>query len=258
MKPFIISISIILTTTCSFVTPSLAGEGYPLRNIFPAINTISTEILHDKYDDVVIVDVRSKLEYDVIHISKALHIPVADRTFIRDLEKAVGKEGKMPTVFYCNGHSCAKAYEAAELAMEWKFKKIFAYDSGVGDWVASFPEKTTLLGTSPAPVNKLLSPDALAKRKISSKEFKKRSLGRRAVVIDIREPFQRKLVPSFRNLRNIPSDQLLRFLERGEFKGKELLIFDAVGKQVEWLQYYLEKFGYSNYYFLKDGVLGLS
>ena len=37
---------------------------------------------------------------------------------------------------------------------------------------------------------------------------------------------------------------------------KQLLIFDAVGKQVRWLQYHLEANGYNNYSFMEKGVLG--
>lgn len=35
---------------------------------------------------------------------------------------------------------------------------------------------------------------------------------------------------------------------------KDLLIFDQVGKQVQWLEYYLMEYGYKNYWFLKDGA----
>ncbi len=41
---------------------------------------------------------------------------------------------------------------------------------------------------------------------------------------------------------------------RKSIEGKTLYIFDAVGKQVKWLQYHLEKEGVSDYYFLKKGV----
>jgi rhodanese-related sulfurtransferase len=239
------------------LSPSLADEGYPLRQQFPQIKTISSEKLNEEYADCFIVDVRSRLEYDVIHINRALHIPVAERSFIRNLEKATGKDGSQPIVFYCNGHSCAKAYEAAELALEWKFKKIFVYDSGIHDWVALHPEKTTLMGVTPAPAQALIPPEALAKRKITIDDFRKKARSRKAVVIDIRDPFQRRMIPSFPNLHNIPLDQLLARLRKGEFKDRELLIFDAVGRQVEWLQYHLEKFGYKNYSFLRDGVLGI-
>ncbi|WP_243370103.1 rhodanese-like domain-containing protein [Geotalea sp. SG265] len=239
------------------ISPSLADEGYPLRQQFPQIKTMSSEKLNEEYGDCFIVDVRSRLEYDVIHITKALHIPVAELSFIRNLEKATGKDGSEPIVFYCNGHSCAKAYEAAELAMEWKFKKIFVYDSGIHDWVTLHPEKTTLMGISPAPAQVLIPPEKLAKRKVSLNDFRKKAKSRKAVVIDIRDPFQRRMIPRFPNLHSIPLDQLLERLGKGEFKDRELLIFDAVGRQVEWLQYYLEKFGYKNYSFLRDGVLGI-
>ena len=47
-------------------------------------------------------------------------------------------------------------------------------------------------------------------------------------------------------------------LQKGELKDKTLLITDAVGKQVQWLQYYLDEGGYQNYFFLHKGVLGAS
>jgi rhodanese-related sulfurtransferase len=239
------------------VSASFAEEGFPLRAKFPKVKYITTDGLSREYSQAVIVDVRSDLEFDVIHINKALHVPVAQATFLKDLEKARSKENGKPVVFYCNGHSCAKAYEAAEQADHAGFKNVFAYDAGIHDWVKAHPEKTTLMGVSPAPKNKLISGEALAKRKISLAEFKKKAEGAKAVVIDIREPIQRKVIPPFPKLRNIPSDRLLSLLEKGEFKNNDLLIFDAVGKQVEWLQYYLEKNGYNNYNFLKDGVLSV-
>ena len=49
--------------------------------------------------------------------------------------------------------------------------------------------------------------------------------------------------------------RLVSLVKKGEFKNKQLLIFDAVGKQVRWLQYHLEDGGYSDYYFLAKGVL---
>lgn len=239
------------------VSVSFAEEGFPLRTKFPKVKYISTEALNKEYAQAVIVDVRSDLEYDVIHINKAVHVPMAQATFVKDLEKSRPKENDKSLVFYCNGHTCAKAYEAAEQAMQASFKNVFAYDSGIHDWVKAHPEKTTLMGVTPAPKNKLISSDALAKKKISLAEFKNKADGPKAVVIDIREPIQRKVIPQFAKIRNIPSDRLLSLLRQGEFKNDELLIFDAVGKQVEWLQYFLEKYGYSHYSFLKDGVLSV-
>jgi rhodanese-related sulfurtransferase len=112
------------------------------------------------------------------------------------------------------------------------------------------------MGTTPVPVSKLISHDMLAKRMLKYDEFKKRAQSPAAMAVDIREPFQRKEIPDVPSLRNIPSDRLTELLKKGEFKDKELLIMDAVGKQVEWVQYYLEMYGYSNYSFLEKGMLG--
>lgn len=235
--------------------PCVAEEGFPLRAEFSKVKHISTEALAKDYKKVIIVDVRSKLEFDVIHINKALHIPVALATFGKELENVRSKNGTELIVFYCNGHKCKKAYEAAEQAMDLGFQNVYAYDAGIHDWTMAHPELATLLGKSPAAKEKLISSEMFAKKKIKYAEFKKKAEGQDAVVIDIREPFQRQEVPDIAKLRNIPSDRLVQLLAAREFKKKQLLITDAVGKQVEWLQYYLENYGYKNYYFLENGVL---
>jgi|GEM_PF-425019 len=230
-------------------------EGFPLREKFNKVKYITTEALNREYKKTIIVDVRSKIEFDVIHINKAVHIPIAATLFIKNLEKVREKSGSTPVVFYCNGRTCAKSYEAAEHAMNEGFLNVYAYDEGVSDWVRTHPEKTTLMRETPAPLEKLITPEMLAKRKISFAEFKKRAGSPDAIVVDARESFQRKIIPQIPQLRNIPSDKLVELIADGEFKENQLLILDAVGKQVEWIQYYLKQHGYANYYFLEKGVL---
>ena len=43
-------------------------------------------------------------------------------------------------------------------------------------------------------------------------------------------------------------------IQQANREGKELLIYDEVGKQVRWLMYYLEDNNAPNYYFMKGGV----
>ncbi|NIQ96147.1 MAG: sulfurtransferase, partial [Desulfuromonadales bacterium] len=59
-------------------------------------------------------------------------------------------------------------------------------------------------------------------------------------------------------VRSIPSDRLVKLLKQKKFRDGSLLITDAVGKQVRWLQYHLEDNGYTSYAFLDKGVLGAS
>ena len=255
MKKLMFSLLLPMVVCLSLSVAVAAEEGYPLRPKFPKVKYMTTETLNKEYNSAIIVDVRSDLEFTVIRVNRAMHIPVALATFSKELEKIRSRDSEKPIVFYCNGHTCAKAYEAAEQAMQLGFRNVFAYDAGIHDWVKAHPEKTTLMGVSPAPKNRLISKEALVAKKVGFADFKKKAEGSDAVVIDIREPFQRKEIPQLPKLRNIPSDRLVKLLESGEFKKNDLLILDAVGKQVEWLQYYLEKYGYKDYRFLKDGVL---
>ena len=69
-----------------------AEEGYPLRKKYPALQYITTADLKTQYDKAFIVDVRSKIEFDVIHINKAVHLPMAVATFAGNLEKRGRKQ----------------------------------------------------------------------------------------------------------------------------------------------------------------------
>lgn len=234
---------------------SFAAEGYPLRAKYPKARYISTEELKKEYARAVIVDVRSKLEFDVIHIAKAVHVPVALKTFDKEVKELRSGNEVAPIVFYCNGHTCEKSYEAAEQATGFGIKNTLVYDAGIHDWVGANPEKTTLMGETPALKSRLIPAERLKNHKIKYAEFSKKANEADAICIDVREPFQRKEIPKLPRLRNIPSDRLVQLLAGNEFKGKTLLITDAVGKQVEWIQYFLEKYGIKNYYFLENGVL---
>jgi rhodanese-related sulfurtransferase len=232
-----------------------ADEGYPLRKKYPALQYITTTDLKSQYDNAQIVDVRSKIEFNVIHINKSVHLPMSVASFAADLEKIRQRSAATPLALYCNGHSCEKSYEAADLATKAGFKNVFVYDAGIFDWAKANPDKTTLLGKSPLAKEKLIPKTTFTKKCISYDEFKKKAASPNAVVVDIREPVQRDVIPKVAGLRNIPSDRMVELINKGEFKEKQLLILDAVGKQVEWLQYYLEGKGYTNYLFLDKGML---
>lgn len=241
---------------------ALSAE-FPLREKYPEVKPISIEQLNLNYDETIIIDVRSKEEFDVIHIKKAEHIPVTRTSFLTDLEKVRGKNDAASIAFYCNGHTCAKSYKAAEQAGGAGFQNIYCFDAGIFEWATAHPEKSTLLGNSPADPGKLISKDALNARMLGWADFSAQADAAKTVVIDIRDPFQRtkdSTLPQNKNVklkkvRNIPLDRLAKLLANGEFKDEQLLIFDAVGKQVRWLQYYLEDEGYTNYAFLDKGVL---
>ena len=47
---------------------------------------------------------------------------------------------------------------------------------------------------------------------------------------------------------------LNKFIKKAKAENKTLFIYDAVGKQVRWLQYYLEQQNAGRYYFMKGGA----
>lgn len=264
MRRFAMSLAPALTMLILTVISATGEEAFPLRKEYPQVNPISTRELAEKYDAVKVVDVRSAIEYDVVHVNKAVHIPVASRAFLAELEKVRSKNGSEPFVFYCNGHTCAKSYKAAVKAMAAGFQNVYCYDAGIYEWVNVHPEKATLMSRTPAQKEALISDQTFKARKIPYAGFEKKAAEPNTVVIDVREPFQRATNPELpqnkllklAGVRNIPSDRLAALLKKKEFKDRQLLIADAVGKQVRWLQYYLEDNGYRNYYFLNEGVLG--
>jgi rhodanese-related sulfurtransferase len=236
---------------------AIASPEFPLREKYSQVPFITIEDLEQDYEKVIIVDVRSKLEYETVHINKALNIAISKATFGKELEKVRGKTGDVPLVFYCNGHTCSKSYKATKKAMSLGFKNVYAFDAGIFDWIKTYPEKGTLLGQTPAPKEKIIPKTKLKEKMLDYAEFKTKAEKPNTMVIDIREPFQRDKIPPLSKVRNIPSDRLRPLVEAKKFKDKLLLIFDATGKQVRWLQYQLESNGYQNYYFLKGGVFSL-
>lgn len=258
MKRLVLITVAFLLALSSLASVAAADDEFPLRAKYPAVKFITLENLAAQYDDTIIVDVRSKMEFDVGHINKAAHLPISQATFTKDLEQIRSKDGAAPMAFYCNGHTCAKSYEAAEKAAEAGFVNVFAFDAGIFDWIVAQPDKATLMGKTPAAKEKIIPESDLKKKMLSYAEFEAKAAGDNVIVIDIRDPFQREKIPNLPLLRNIPMDRLTQLLAKKEFSGKQLLFLDAVGKQVGWLQYYLEDNGYTDYYFLEGGVRSIN
>ena len=63
--------------------------------------------------------------------------------------------------------------------------------------------------------------------------------------------------PNPGGMQKTPFFELVPILKQGRYKNKVLYFVDAVGRQVEWLQYYLKQNGYEKYYFLQGGAAGI-
>ena len=74
--------------------------------------------------------------------------------------------------------------------------------------------------------------------------------------MDIRDPMQRKqTIPGLEKALQVSLDKLVKnIISQERMKDKQLLIFDQVGRQANWLMYYLVENGYTNFYFLNGGA----
>lgn len=237
---------------------ALSDDKFPLRKSFPTLKTIETAELTKIYDTAHIVDVRATFEYDVLHMTRAKNIPVTNMAFFDGIAKVRPKQDATPMVFYCNGITCPKSYEACDIASKAGFANIFVYDSGIFEWAKTHPDKAQFFGQAPADASKFISKAKFEEKMKSWDAFK--AGAPEAFFVDIREPKEKagaSVPEDLKDVRSIPFDNLIKSLQGGNMKDKTLFVMDSVGKQVEWLQYYLIKFGYSNYFFLKGGVKGL-
>lgn len=232
-----------------------ADQKFPYRSRYPDAPIIETETLAKRINDVIVVDVRSDYEYATLRIKDAINIPVSDRNFTQ-LAKELRAKNNKPIVFYCNGVTCHKSYDATLLALNNRIDNVFAYDAGVFAWAKAHPEHTALLGRSPINPNDLIDDDRFKARLLSPKDFAGK-VGNEAIVLDVRDRIQRDspLFP-FKEQRAQLDEKgrLTSIIEQAKKERKTLLVYDAVGKQVQWLQYELEGQGLRDYYFMKGGA----
>ncbi|MCX4026038.1 hypothetical protein H0A36_23620 [Endozoicomonas sp. SM1973] len=226
------------------------AEDYPYRKDYPSIKIISTESLYKSLSKCLIIDVRSKLEYSVLHINSSKNIPLSMVDFKDLVVRNTEKNGKSCVVFYCNGHTCTKSYKASE-----KVPSIpsFAYDAGIFEWAYNYSRNTVFLGQPMQSAEQLISKEEYKRFEISKTEVLRKY--EKFKIIDTRSYFQRKEIKlPFKYYKRIPMERIRPLLTRRIIKDEDLLFVDAVGRQNKWLQYYLKNNGYTNYKFLKGGA----
>ena len=249
----------ILGLSVCITTANANTDGFPGRKEFPKVPVYELSELKDKIDQVVVVDTRSKYEYDTLKIKGSVHIPVAAKTFEQQVQALSAKTNK-PIVFYCNGRTCFKSYLAVKKSQAVNVTNTFAYDAGIFEWVKSQPNKSELLGKSPVKAQHLIDAKIYQARLLNPDQFSEKilSTGRESMVLDVRDMYQRAGVGFFPGKEYWVSlddkKKLAKYLAKAKEKNKTLFIYDEVGKQVRWLQYALEDMGIKNYYFMEKGA----
>ena len=256
MKPlfvrlFLFSFFMILVSANSYAS---SKEGFPGRDKYPnqayiSMNDFYQGYLQHKY---VIVDARSQFEYKVIKIAGAINIPLHSDHFFEDVNALANKTNKT-LVFYCNGRRCMKSFKAAKKS---KLKNVLVFDAGVFEWSQAHPKQAVLLGQRPLNPNDIISKKRLKRHFLPLNKFEKLIVG--SVLIDVRDIKQRRGNGLFLLAdKSAPLDstkKLDRYINKAIKEDKVLLAYDNAGKQVRWLQYYLERKGLKKYYFMEGGA----
>ena len=239
---------------------AVASAEYPGRDTYPNIDYIELADFHNKFraNDAVVVDVRSSYEFQTLRINGAINVPLASKTFISKMRELRQQNPDKIIVVYCNGKTCMKSYKAARKCKINKIEKVVAFDAGIMDFARTHPKDAILLGKALDDPKKLISKDDFKKRLITPDQFGTRIAETGDIVLDVRDRFQREGLSIFvgREFRvGLDNTKRLdRYIGKAKKENKALLIYDAAGKQVRWLQYYLEEQGLKNYYFMKGGI----
>jgi rhodanese-related sulfurtransferase len=244
---------------------SADGE-FPLRPKYPQVRTISTEQFAKMLPDVLVVDSRTRFEWETLHVKGAINVPVdeVDTGMNREFEKGIAKvqqKNTKPIVFYCNGHTCPKSYEAARRAARIGITNVYAYDAGIADWSRVHPELTALYNKPAITLADLIDEKDFNAHLLPAKQFKARALSDKCgcIVVDVRDVVARDFLLFPLHELHVSLDEraaLDTVIDKAKREHKTVLAYDSVGKAVQWLQYYLVKRGLKDYLFMKDGENG--
>lgn len=234
---------------------------FPGRDRFPDIHFFEIDELNNRYGKINIVDVRSDLEFNTLHIKDAINIPLSSDDFVERMQNLLS-ETRLPLVTYCNGKTCMKSYKAARKAIDGgiPINEITVFDAGVFDWTKKYPEKAVLLGKNPTDPKQLISKKQLNEHMLDPMTFGEKAHSGTGIVLDVRDDHQRVNSRLFigieKSLSLSDTEKLKEFINQSNKLNKPLYIYDNTGKQVRWLMYQLEANKAKEYYFMKDGVHG--
>lgn len=251
----------IVSALAAVFVSALAGaeEGFPGRVKYPDVPYIELQDLYTQRSEIMVVDARSRYEFETLRIKGAVNIPVANKSF-ESLVIKLRQSTTMTIAFYCNGHRCLKSYQAVEKARAAGVNNVIAYDAGIFEWTKAYPDQAVLLGQTPVDTKKLIAKNKFQSRLLNPDLFSESIVRTRnqSIVLDVRDKFQRAGIGFYPGLEKWASldDQrkLNRYIQMAKHQNKTLFIYDEVGKQVRWLQYALEKAGVKNYYFMEKGA----
>ena len=133
----------ILFFVLAFVHSSYAkNQEFPGRDLYLDVKHIEMADLAKEYNNSIIVDVRSKYEFDTLHIKSASHVSLRSPEFISSMQQLRKQYPHKKIVTYCNGKTCMKSYKAARKCQQHGVRNVYAFDAGIMDWAKNQPNRS--------------------------------------------------------------------------------------------------------------------
>jgi rhodanese-related sulfurtransferase len=118
-----------LITLCLLLFHALPSTAAELK--FDTVSSESLKAMLDEKRPMVLVDARTRDEYEEAHIISAINI--TEKDYDRWVP-ALPSDRNALLVFYCNGVKCGKSKKVAAKAYETGYRNILVYDEGFPVW----------------------------------------------------------------------------------------------------------------------------
>jgi rhodanese-related sulfurtransferase len=226
------------------------------------IKTITMDEVLSNYKKLLIIDPREFYEYKVLNIKGSINRPLSslNPSVIKKLMNIGNAEG---IVFYSNGKNSSIAHRAANKSFLWGNEFTYVLEDGIFELAIKYPQAISYDGKLLQDFPKEVMGDwfnGANKHFLGIDEFQQISQRQDYMIIDVRPRHERKAeLVSFRNQKVIGFDQVVRYLyQKNSPLPQKLLIYDTDEHQCILLYHYLIENKFSDFYFLKGGVINNS
>ncbi len=268
-KSFILLVCIIISMILSQAILAKCTEDatFPLRKVFLTVDCINMNDFISNIEEkkVIIVDARNNTEYKIIRIKEAINIPIDDKRHFIEQVKLLRQRDSRPMVFYCNGKTCNISYKAAKLSMEAGIRNVLVFDGGIFEYSQTSPTNTLLLDKPISTSNRPISTPEFTQHLLDVKEFNDEIMKhidseKSFTILDVRAQINQQglsiysCIPNNKHIALNKTEKLKRYLKKIAENNDTLFVYDWSGRQLRWIQYYIDEEGVNNYYFLHGGA----
>ncbi len=126
--------ALLLAGLLACASPVVADKPVAPVDIPGAVNVTAEKLVElvTRTPQLVVIDSRRQEEFDKGHIEGAANLLDTDMTRARLARLVPGVE--TPVLFYCNGERCLRSSNAASLALEWGYRKVYWFRGGWAEW----------------------------------------------------------------------------------------------------------------------------